>query len=77
MDEQTRKELRRAYNDLQDMDIDRYPASLDAAVRFYQVARGALRSYPTSPLALRREEDMRGMLDRIATRLASIRSDTF
>jgi len=77
MDEQMIKALRSAYNDLQDMDTGVSQASMDAAVRHYVVARDTLRLYPTSPLALRREGDMRRMLDRIATRLETMRSDTF
>lgn len=77
MDKQTRKDLRCAYDSLRTMDADGYPASLDAAVRFYGVGRAALARYPTDQLVVSREREMNAMLDRITKRLTGVRSSIF
>ncbi len=77
IDEQTRRNLREAYNNLRDMDIGRSEASLDDATRFYGVSRKALQTYPTDRLVIGRERDMNAMLDRVTRKLTSVRSSIF
>lgn len=77
MDEQTRRELKIAYGGLRDMDNGTVAPSLDAAVRYYSVARRAVQRYPTNSFVSKREGKMNGMLDRVVKNLTGVRSSIF